>query len=402
MNLIEFLKDKLTTSIVDKMGSFLGEAPESVTSALDAALPTILGGLIQQGSTDAGAKKIMAIIKDGGHSGEIMSELPALFDNFDKTQLLVTIGSNIFNHFFGNTAGTLTDKIANLSGIRKTSSASLLGLTAPLALGAIGYVVNKENLGISGLKNLFDEQREEIGKLLPDTIATHLPLRAITTTQEQEIREEPKQQIKQQAKAPEIKNTKKEESFFSKALPWIILVLLGLLTAYYLRSCQTKKMGSDTAVVAADTVTTTTDESGIINDSSVVEDNVSAGDPTSNREESKADKLDTPASNNNSTRSTSSTGGQLRSGSEITLSSNSFKSGSAEIRNSQTINNLARYLKRNRRASLSIYPAGNGRLAEDRAYAIREQLYQKGIDVSRISIESARGNGDGVSVKINR
>ncbi|MDP5120675.1 MAG: DUF937 domain-containing protein, partial [Spirosomaceae bacterium] len=81
MNLIEFLREKLTASVIEKISSFLGESHENVATAMQAALPTILGGLVQQGTTDEGAKKIMDIIKDGGHTGDILNNMSGLLDN---------------------------------------------------------------------------------------------------------------------------------------------------------------------------------------------------------------------------------------------------------------------------------------------------------------------------------
>lgn len=417
MNLIEFLREKLTASVIEKISSFLGESHESTATAMKAALPTILGGLVQQGTTDDGAKKIMDIIKDGGHTGDILNNMSGLLDNFDKSQLLVTIGTNIFNHFFGNTSSILIDKVANLSSIKNSSSASLLGLTAPMVLGAIGYVVQKENLGISGLKSLLDDQREDVSKALPPIIAPHLPLRSISPIQEEApIISAPVVEKVNSTPKPETKKIDKDKSVISSLLPWIFLVILALLSIYYLRSCQTNLDDkSPSALLNTDSLMTD-GMNGIIDDSAEISNDESALEKSNSTPENNTTPStnQTPASSNNNSSNRNAASDERSSGpslnaqtlrnsrSWVSVSSNSFGSNNAEIRNSDEIDAISSYLRQNQTATVSISPIGGGRVAEDRAYAVREQLYQKGIDISRIIMESPRSGNGGVSIKLNR
>ncbi len=424
MNLIEFLREKLTASVIEKISSFLGESPENTETAMQATLPTILGGLVQQGTTDDGAKKIMDIIKDGGHTGDILNNLSGLLDNFDKLQLLITIGTNIFNHFFGNTSSILIDKVANLSSLKNSSSSSLLGLTAPMVLGAIGYVVQKENLGISGLKNLLNDQRENVSKALPSIIAPHLPLRSISPIQEEEpiIATPVAEKVSKTPKVEALKSDK-DKSVISNLLPWIFLVVLALVSFYYLRSCRTNiDEKSPSSLMETDSLTTD-GMTGIIDDSSEISDDIDTNEqynPTPKK--NATTNTDQPLKNSNrnrdsparSTSSNQSTAAERSSGSLlnaqtlrnsrswVSVSSNSFGSNNAEIRNSDEINAISAYLQQNPTATVSIAPTGSGRVAEDRAYAVREQLYQKGIAISRILMASPRNDNGGVSIKLNR
>jgi hypothetical protein len=426
MNLIEFLREKLTASVTEKVSNFLGEPQQNVETAMQAVLPTILGGLVQQGTSDEGAKKIMDIIKDGGHTGDILNNLSGLLDNFDKSQLLVTIGTNIFNHFFGNTSSILIDKVANLGDIKNSSAASLLGLTAPMVLGVIGYVVQKENLGISGLKSLLDEQRDVVSKALPPVIAPHLPLRSISPVQEEE-RVIPPSKVEKtvQAKKVESKTPDKSKSFVNNLLPWVFLVILALLSAYYLRSCQVDSDDVNSSVMLEGDSLVNGETSGIIDDSADIaydDDDVILDTPserstsTSPSQPQRRNSEPTASERNSVSRRTSSSPNRSIDSSGSTLSawalrnsrswmnvsSGTFSSNNAEVKNFGEINTIASYLQQNSTATVSIAPAGSGRVAEDRAYAVREQLYQKGVAISRIIIEPQRRSGGGVSIKLNR
>lgn len=438
MNLIEFLREKLTPTIEQKISRFLGESQPHVSIAVQSALPTILGGLIQQGTTEAGAQKVMDIIKDGGHTGDVLNNMADLLDNYDKSRLLVTIGSNIFGHFFGNTASTLTDKVANLSGIKNLSAESLLGLLSPVVLGAIGYVVHKENLGVDGLKKLLNEQREDVSKALPPLIAPHLPLRSITpvdtsadineaklTTPKpvDEVERNPKSKSEQ----PQAKRG--DKSFANTLLPWLFLIILALLSAYYLRSCRvtTSEQSGETSSMIRNDTTAADNTTGFFGDSAMDADKedsfnkpfLSDAESTRNSDNenvtTKSNKTPpanskvqqnparTPVARLDNASTPTITNQRLSSArSWIDLSPKSFKPNSAEVQDRSEINTLASYLKQNPNATIEITPAGEGQIAEDRAYALREQLYQKGIDISRIYLQPAWGSGDGVSIKVNR
>lgn len=68
---------------------------------------------------------------------------------------------------------------------------------------------------------------------------------------------------------------------------------------------------------------------------------------------------------------------------------------------SSEIRALVEYLSQNPDRNLTIAPIGSGRLATDRAYALRDVLYEQGVDVSRINVSTSSRSGSGsVAVRI--
>jgi OmpA-OmpF porin, OOP family len=57
-NLLEMVQGHLGEASVSKIGSLLGQSSGSTHSAIGKALPVLLGGLIQKGSTREGAEEI--------------------------------------------------------------------------------------------------------------------------------------------------------------------------------------------------------------------------------------------------------------------------------------------------------------------------------------------------------
>lgn len=417
MDILGLIKDKLTDSVIEKVSNFLGEHPENIGSALNSSVPIVLGGIMRSASNDEETGKVMDVLKDGGHTGEILDDLPNLLGNFDKTQLLITIGSNIFNHFTGSKGNSIVEKLSVLTGIRKTSASSLVGLAAPLVLGALGKVVNKEGLGVSGLTRLLADQRESVFGALPPAIANQLNFKSTTSTVKPESEEKPK----------EINKDTKETKGFLSWIPWILVGLVFLAgLAYFWKYRKSVKPAEPAIEVGVlpkqDSIATNnnfsavtpTDTSTGFTNSEVVKPTEEAKTPEKVTVEKpkvegpKKVEVTKPAEKKPEetkiketpkatvTEDVSSSNGdisqQLKSSkSWITLNTN-FKNNSAEISSKGDLDAVVKFLKGNRKSKITIAggsQSSKGTLGEDRAYAIREVLLERGVNEGQISVQSS-------------
>lgn len=401
MDILRLIKDKLTDSVIEKVSNFLGEHPENIGSALNSSVPIVLGGIMRSASNDEGTGKVMDVLKDGGHTGEILDDLPNLLSNFDKTQLLITIGSNIFNHFTGNKSNSIVEKLSTLTGIRKTSASSLVGLAAPLVLGALGKVVSKEGLGVSGLTKLLAEQRESVFGALPPAIANQLNFKGVTTTVKPESENKPKETEKEA----------KESKGFLSWIPWVLISLLFLAgLAYFWKYRKNIKPAEPTTEVGVlpqqdstsindsfsettptDTATgfTNSEEIKPIEEVKIVE-KISTEKPKI--EESKVKETPKAIITENLPSSGEDMSQQLKSSKSWISLNTDFKKNSAEISSKGNLDDVVKYLKANRKIKILIAGGSqsSGRtLGEDRAYAIREVLLEKGVNENQISVQSS-------------
>ncbi|MFN3488425.1 MAG: DUF937 domain-containing protein, partial [Emticicia sp.] len=342
----------------------------------------------------------------GGHTGEILDDLPNLLGNFDKTQLLITIGSNIFNHFVGSKSNTVVEKLSTLTGIRKTSASSLVGLAAPLVLGALGKIVNKEGLGVSGLTRLLADQREAVFGALPPAIANQLNFKGTTTsTVKPEDEEKPK----------EIKKDVKESKGFLSWIPWVLVGLIFLAgVAYfwkYRRSIKPAEPAIEVGVLPkqdslltdsgfstitpTDTANDFTNTEGVKTEAKVSTEKLKTDEFQTKPIEKKTEEIkvkETPKAT--VTESFSSDGSdinqQLQSSKSWISLNTDFKRNSAEISSKGDLDAVVKFLKANRKSQITIAGGSQsltGTLGEDRAYAIREVLLEKGISENQISVQ---------------
>ncbi len=167
IDLLGLVKDQLTSAAVGKISDFLGESHESTTNAVSAAVPTLLGGLMEKASTTDGAGSLLNMLKDGGHDGSLLGGLGDMLGSGDGIAGLLSGGSGIISSLLGGKAGGIIDLISSVSGIKKSSSSSLLSLAAPILMGVIGKHVSSQGMGVSGLANLLMGQKDAVKAALP-------------------------------------------------------------------------------------------------------------------------------------------------------------------------------------------------------------------------------------------
>jgi hypothetical protein len=170
MDFLSKIKSNISAKTVENLASFLGENLPEVESGLGLSLNSFFAGLLKYADSDVELTNIINVLNDGGHTGDIFNNIESFSSNFEKTQLLVTIGNNISAHFLGKKVPLLVEKISDISEVRKTSAASLLSLSAPIILGSIGKTMKEGNLDLAGLRNHFKDINEGVINALPPAI----------------------------------------------------------------------------------------------------------------------------------------------------------------------------------------------------------------------------------------
>ncbi len=168
------LQDQLSGELMEQASSFLGESTANTSSAMGAALPSILGSLISKGSTQSGASGIMDMITKGGFDGSMLSNIGSMLGGGDATSGLINSGSGILSSLMGNKLGGVVDLIASVSGMKKSSSSSLLSMAAPMLMSLIGKQVMGK--GVSGLMDLLSSQKEHVSSAMPAGMGSLLGL----------------------------------------------------------------------------------------------------------------------------------------------------------------------------------------------------------------------------------
>ncbi len=175
MNLLEMLNDQLGDQLSKHASSFLGESQDNVSNALGGIFPSILGKVADIADSADGAKSIFDMAK--GADDSILDDVGGLFGGgVDSVNKVLGSGSGMVNAIFGGGLGAIIDKVAGLSGLKKSSSSSLVKMAAPFLMGMVKRAIMKKGLDAVGLGKLMGQQRGFVQSMLPAGLGSVLGL----------------------------------------------------------------------------------------------------------------------------------------------------------------------------------------------------------------------------------
>ncbi len=165
VNLIELVKGQLGDTVLDQLGTMLGESVDNTRNAIDAGVPTILGSIVDKVSSDSNAGGMLSGVLDDLDDG-IADDFTSFLQP-DKQESLLEQGGGLLSNLLGDNMGSVIDMISKFSGIGSKSSSSLLGMVLPLVLGFISKQRSAGGLDQDGVMNLLSSQKDNISAAMP-------------------------------------------------------------------------------------------------------------------------------------------------------------------------------------------------------------------------------------------
>jgi OOP family OmpA-OmpF porin len=239
-NLISQLTREFSGDVINKVSASLGEDSRKTQDALEGALPALVSGLVNKGSTNQGASDLLDLLKRNDFDGTRFTSASSAISGTDGISRLIEAGSPLLNSFFGSRTNSVIDWITSLGGIRRTSASSLLSLAVPIVLGQLGRMVSSTGWSTSNLMKLLSDQKNYLHNV-PSGLYNALGYGATTSsTREREYISEPR---------------RRESSWWKWALPLLLLLalipLLGRLFSGREEQIQTRVVPTATPRVEA-------------------------------------------------------------------------------------------------------------------------------------------------------
>jgi OOP family OmpA-OmpF porin len=241
-NLIETAKGLFNNELIGKTASFLGESKDSTSNAILAVIPSIVSGLANKVSTTEGANTIVKLAQDCHQSG-VLNNLEAFFGN--NSADLINKGSGLLSNLFGSKSDTLTNLVANYSGIKSSSSGTLLSIALPVVLGLLGRHAVHSPAGSSSIAIVLSHQSQHITSVTPSgfnlgSVFSNAGTKIVNTVRDTSA-----------ATARYVENAADDTGSRLKwLLPLLILALIAAAAWYFLKQGCNKKTAS--IVVNAD------------------------------------------------------------------------------------------------------------------------------------------------------
>lgn len=203
---------------MSNLGGVLGTDKKETASAVAAAAPSLLGGLMKQGSTDEGAGALGSILDkfDGG----LLDNLGAMFGG-GKENGMMDIGGNLLGGLFGGSLGKITDLLAGATGLAGGKIGSLLKMLAPVVFGVLAKQKGILGLGVAGLAKLLMGQGQFLKGMLPAGMGETLGINGLLGGSEVRPQAAPHQA------APHQSEPGSKGSLLSKLVPLAVVAALG-------------------------------------------------------------------------------------------------------------------------------------------------------------------------------
>ncbi len=140
MNLTGLLSEALGGGTVSQISEAIGADEATTSSAIQTALPMLLGGLANNAQSESGASSILNAL--GAHDGSILDNLGPLIANVAGGP-----GAGILGHILGGQQPQVEQGISAASGLDMGKVAPLLMMLAPMVMGALGKT-NQQSGGL--------------------------------------------------------------------------------------------------------------------------------------------------------------------------------------------------------------------------------------------------------------
>lgn len=171
INLMDLVKTAINTSgVADQIGSAVGLEKSKTNSAIEAAIPVLLGGLMKKASTPSGASELSNIFKKQDAEPSILDNLGSLVSGGASSKLM-GMGTSLLPMLLGSSQASIVSVLMKLLGLGDKSVLGLLGSLAPIVMGVVGKQAKSAGGFDPGvLTNLLGSQGSSLNALLPNEL----------------------------------------------------------------------------------------------------------------------------------------------------------------------------------------------------------------------------------------
>lgn len=166
-NLLDSIKSYVTPEIVSQAAALLGENESGVGKAIGGLAPTILAGILNKSGDSNAMGNVFSLLSNNSNAG-FLENLSGLVGGgnlaHDDPK---DIAGSLMGTLFGGKVPAIINALSSFSGIKSSSTSTLLGMVGPLVMGVIGKKIKSDGLNVSGLLNLLGNEKSSILGALP-------------------------------------------------------------------------------------------------------------------------------------------------------------------------------------------------------------------------------------------
>lgn len=158
MNVMDLMSQLSGGQAVEQLSQNIGAEPNQVQSAVQMALPALIGAMAQNANNPAVTNAITQ------ENGDALNNINGFLGN---PQQAMNPGGNILSMILGGGQGAVANQISQQSGLNMGQVASLLTMLAPLVLGYFGRQQTQQNLDQGGIFDMLNGQNQQVQQQSP-------------------------------------------------------------------------------------------------------------------------------------------------------------------------------------------------------------------------------------------
>lgn len=147
---------------IQAIAAQLGVDPTQAQGAIQQAMPLLIGGLAKNASTDQGADVLHSVL--GDHAGSSVAGILGSVLGAGGQTGGAAGGMAILGHIFGARQDQAAQGLGQASGIGSQNAGQLLAILAPVVMGVLGNMTQRQGMSPSGLGGVLGQEAQRIGQ----------------------------------------------------------------------------------------------------------------------------------------------------------------------------------------------------------------------------------------------
>lgn len=152
--ILDLLQGPMGKMLINGAGKQLGMGEAKAGSAIQTALPLILGAMKNNASSSDGAAGLLKALGKDTHSGGILDNLSSVLGGGGIDDDVMQDGAGILGHVFGGKEENVAQAVSKSSGVDLGQAMNILKVAAPFIMGYLGK--EKRSQGITDQNGIGD------------------------------------------------------------------------------------------------------------------------------------------------------------------------------------------------------------------------------------------------------
>jgi hypothetical protein len=153
--ILELLNGPMGQVLIEGAGNQLGIGKDKAGTAIQAALPLIMGAMKNNAESPDAASGLLSALMDGRHDGSLLDKLGEVLGGSGIDHEVLQDGEGILGHVFSGRQENVARAVSKSSGIDLGSAMNLLKVAAPVVMAYLGKQTREKQVNspdaLSGL-----------------------------------------------------------------------------------------------------------------------------------------------------------------------------------------------------------------------------------------------------------